>query len=64
MAARGHGPGNFSKTQCDSITLGSPTWGWGAGRPWRMIRTAVVGSDRIEGWGGGSQWKLFCEAPN
>ena len=55
----GWGPGAW-KTYCDALTLGSPTFGWGGGRQWRMHRSASVGSDRIEGWGGGPQWKLVC----
>lgn len=58
----GHGPGKY-KTNCDEGLPGSPTFGWGSGRPWKMHFTAFPGSDRIEGWGGGPQWKLVCPQP-
>jgi len=50
------------KTYCDPLTLGSPTFGWGGGRQWRMHRTAK-GNDRLEGWAAAADYKLFCNTP-
>lgn len=48
------------KTYCNVLGLGSPTFGWGGGRQWRMHRSAKPGSDRLEGHGAAANYKLFC----